>query len=225
MNRWPHTGSISNLPNWPAMFWTASVDTWSFCGARDPLTYKHLISFSTMIYSVCNIPRTSSSYRWLCLEIAPPGVFLASPSIPWNRWPIQVHICLLSRSSCAFRGFFLEEIDWGNLIECLQYTHPSFTCPLEEYFQYPSLCGSVPHILKNGQVACLVPKLQSIRIFPNNDFSSQIFATVMESQWKWADMVHKAHVRIKQIVLREWPGSSMDSGWAPAEKKAWAASV
>ena len=112
-------------------------------------------------------------------------------------------ISLLSRSSCALQNFYLwGPIDGGDLIECLQHMpsllHLSIRGAISDFRTFVG--HLMPHILENRQVACLVPKLQTIEINPaNDDFDSQNFANVVESRWKWEDTVEEASDRVERI--------------------------
>jgi len=81
------------------------------------------------------------------------------------------------------------------------HANPSSLVHQRGNFRLPNLCGS-PYATytENRQVACLVPKLQTIEINPaNDDFDSQNFANVVESRWKWEDTVEEASDRVERI--------------------------
>jgi hypothetical protein len=57
-----------------------------------------------------------------------------------------------------------------------------------------------PRTLENGQVTSLVPKLQTIEIFPDDDdFDPQNFANMVESRWIREDTVEEACDMIERI--------------------------
>lgn len=109
-----------------------------------------------------------------------------------GRFTSASFISLLLRSSCDLQNFLLfGNINDGDLIECLRHTPSLLNLTINGtifHFQ-TSIKHLMPHMHKNGQVICLVPKLRDIKIYLENDDDVHSVVDVVESRWRWSDTV------------------------------------
>jgi hypothetical protein len=117
------------------------------------------------------------------------------------EWPKAQFISFLSRSSPPLSNFSISSSDDcmadNNLIEILQHTPSLISLTLNYYDCEACMDGSLldrlsPHMLENGEIDCLIPKLETIFVeLPGNGDSPPFvaFTNMIISRCRLADTV------------------------------------